>query len=159
MADFKTADIKYEDPGHIRIKPDPETEADSPMLYAEDPEDAGDLEFYDPNLPGDPQGTMYLARLPPYLWQAWNQIAHLDDDAEIELGKVRQWQEADGQVRKPAFRVCRLVTDTDKKPCSTLAPSATEAPIRPRSASDLAKGVQFEDSGCRCAQHLHLFRT
>jgi transcription initiation factor TFIIF subunit beta len=99
MADTKMADIKYEDPGHIRIKPDPETEADSPMLYAEDPEDAGDLEFYDPNLPGDPQGTMYLARLPPYLWQAWNEIAHLDDDAEIELGKVRQWQEADGQPR------------------------------------------------------------
>lgn len=101
MADFKTADVKYEDSGHIRIKQDPETEEDSPMLYAEDPEDAGDLEFYDPNLHGDPLGTMYLARLPPYLWQAWNEIAHLDDDAEIELGKVRQWQEADGQVSKP----------------------------------------------------------
>lgn len=73
----------------VHIKPDPET--GSP-LAEDDFDDAGDLEFYDQSLPGDPLGTMYLARLPNYVWQAWSD---LDDDAEIQIGTVRQWYETD----------------------------------------------------------------
>lgn len=72
------------------IKPDPE--GGSPLVE-DDFDDAGDLEFYDQSVPGDPMGTMYLARLPNYVWQAW---ADLDDDAEIQLGTIRQWDEVDG---------------------------------------------------------------
>ena len=35
-------------------------------------------------------GTMYLARLPHSLWEAWSK---LDDDAEIQIGTIRQWNE------------------------------------------------------------------
>ena len=73
----------------VAIKPDPE--ADSPR--AEDElEDAGDVEFYDTSIPGNPNGTMYLARIPAYVWKAWSD---LDDDAEIQIGKIRQWSEPD----------------------------------------------------------------
>ena len=68
------------------VKPDPEAASD------EDLDDAGDLEFYDQSTPGDPMGTMYLTRLPNYVWQAW---ADLDDDAEIQIGTIRQWNEVD----------------------------------------------------------------
>jgi transcription initiation factor TFIIF subunit beta len=68
-----------------------EPEAGSPLVE-DDFDDAGDLEFYDQTIPGDPLGTMYLARLPNYVWQAW---ADLDDDAEIQLGTIRQWMETD----------------------------------------------------------------
>lgn len=69
-----------------------EGEAGSPFVD-DDLDDAGDLEFYDQTIPGDPLGTMYLARLPNYVWQAWSD---LDDDAEIQLGTIRQWMEDDG---------------------------------------------------------------
>jgi transcription initiation factor TFIIF subunit beta len=73
----------------VRVKS--ETEAGSP-LADDDLDDAGDLEFYDQTMPGDPWGTMYLARLPNYVWQAWQD---LDDDAEIQIGTIRQWNEVD----------------------------------------------------------------
>lgn len=76
----------------VRIKPDPEAAA-SP-LADDDMEDAGDLEFYDRSVPGDPMGTMYLARLPTALWDAWSE---LDDDAEIQIGTIRQFNEVDAQ--------------------------------------------------------------
>lgn len=98
-----------EDQGQVRIKPDPEI-MDSPMLYAEDPEDAGDLEFYDTNLPGNPLGTMYLARMPNYIWKAWAQVAHLDDDAEITLGTVRQWYETDAKGAQQVRGYTTLLT-------------------------------------------------
>lgn len=70
------ADIKTE------IKPDPEAGA-SPSVFEEDIyEDAGDLEF-------NTESTFdaaYLVRLPTHLWDAWT---HLDEDAEIQIGKIR----------------------------------------------------------------------
>jgi hypothetical protein len=74
----------------IRIKPDPE--GGSPVAEDELFEDAGDLEFYDNTLPDDPLGNMYIARLPEYVWKAW---ADVDDDAEIQIGTIRQWNEPD----------------------------------------------------------------
>lgn len=74
------------------IKPDPDAMVGSPLLEDDDLEDAGDLEFYDQTQPGDPMGTMYLARLPHNLWKAW---AELDDDAEVQIGTIRQWNETD----------------------------------------------------------------
>lgn len=71
------------------IKPDPEGE--SPALAPDEDdlyEDAGDLEFYDPNGPQGTVGQAYLARLPKEVWEAWSK---LPDDAEIEVGTMRQW--------------------------------------------------------------------
>jgi transcription initiation factor TFIIF subunit beta len=78
------------------IKPDPESQGLSPGPFSEDDiyEDAGDLEFNTD--PGFQQ--LYLARLPKYLWDAW---ANLDDDAEIQIGTIRQMQQVDanGETR------------------------------------------------------------
>ncbi|KAI0478830.1 transcription initiation factor IIF, beta subunit-domain-containing protein [Xylariaceae sp. FL0804] len=91
------------DPGvkpEPNIKPDPEDVGPSPAPMSEDDiyEDAGDLEFADLN----PQtnaadASVYLTHIPKYLYDAW---AHLDDDAEIKIGTVRQWSETgrDGQT-------------------------------------------------------------
>lgn len=69
------------------IKPDPEAQGASPGTFAsgEDDvyEDAGDLEF---NTNPEFQ-KMYMARVPKFLWEAWSK---LDDDAEIQIGTVRQ---------------------------------------------------------------------
>ncbi|KAH9908726.1 transcription initiation factor IIF, beta subunit-domain-containing protein [Xylariomycetidae sp. FL2044] len=83
------------------IKPDPEVAGASPAAYSEDDiyEDAGDLEFYDSIPNADPHaGSVYLAHVPKYLFDAW---AHLDDNDEIRIGTVRQWNEigSDGQPR------------------------------------------------------------
>ncbi|CAK7214485.1 hypothetical protein SCUCBS95973_002162 [Sporothrix curviconia] len=67
--------------------------ASIPMVGAGDDdiyEDAGDLEFFDATLPGNPFGNMYLVRVPPYVWEAWDK---LDDDAEIQVATLRQWTE------------------------------------------------------------------
>jgi transcription initiation factor TFIIF subunit beta len=66
------------------IKPDPETQGASPGISEDDLyEDAGDLEFNtDPNFQ-----RLYLARVPKFLWEAWEK---LDDDAEIQIGTIRQ---------------------------------------------------------------------
>ncbi|KAK4161825.1 putative transcription initiation factor [Cladorrhinum sp. PSN259] len=75
------------------IKPDPE--AGSPMM--EDIfDESADLEFFDKLPQADMFNRMYLARLPPYLWAAWSE---LDDDAEIEIGRIRQWLDKDGNVK------------------------------------------------------------
>lgn len=72
------------------VKPDPEGE--SPALEEDDLyEDAGDLEFYDPNGPQGTVGQAYLARVPKEVWEAWSK---LPDDAEIEVGTMRQWDVA-----------------------------------------------------------------
>lgn len=78
------------------IKPDPDTKPASPGVFDDDDiyEDAGDLEFNN-----DPKfQSVYLARVPKYLWEAW---AHLDDDAEIHIGTIRQSTEVtpDGQAK------------------------------------------------------------
>lgn len=68
------------------IKPDPDSKGGvSPSLLNDEDiyEDAGDLEFNN-----DPEfQKMYLARVPRYVWEAWNK---LDDDAEIQIGTIRQ---------------------------------------------------------------------
>lgn len=72
------------------IKPDPD--AASPFVEDEIDEST-DLEFYDTTAGDGSLNRMYLARLPKYVWDAW---ASLDDDEEIEIGKIRQFQLPDG---------------------------------------------------------------
>jgi transcription initiation factor TFIIF subunit beta len=72
----------------VLIKPDPEATGASPRTFAEEDiyEDAGDLEFNT-----DPKyQKLYLARVPKYIWENWS---NLDDDAEIQLGTIRQSRE------------------------------------------------------------------
>lgn len=67
------------------IKPDPEAPGASPGAFTDEDiyEDAGDLEFN-----SDPKyQKLYLARVPKYIWENWS---GLDDDAEIQLGTIRQ---------------------------------------------------------------------
>ena len=75
-----------------------EVDGASPMALDDDIyEDAGDLDFWDKTVPNDPYGSMYLARVPQYVWEAWDK---LDDDTEIELGKIRTWVDRQtGKVR------------------------------------------------------------
>jgi len=64
------------------IKPDPDAVA-SPSTFEEDIyEDAGDLEFNT----DEQHNSAYLTRIPKQLWEAWSS---LDEDAEIEIGKIR----------------------------------------------------------------------
>ncbi|KAI1495861.1 transcription initiation factor IIF [Biscogniauxia marginata] len=84
------------------VKPDPEAVGASPSAMSEDDiyEDAGDLEFQDLNPDTNPTaGSVYLTHVPKYLYDAW---AHLDDDAEIRIGSVRQWNEMgkDGDMKQ-----------------------------------------------------------
>ena len=79
-----------------------EPEGGSPMALDEDIyEDAGDLEFYDASLPNNPFGQMYMARVPQYVWDAWNKM---DDDQEIQIGTVRQWRERDKKTGRVVVR-------------------------------------------------------
>lgn len=79
------------------IKPEPGV-SPSPMEEDDLYEDAGDLEFFDPSTAGNPFGSLYLARIPRGLWKAWSQ---LDDDAEIQIGTLRQWYDTapDGSLK------------------------------------------------------------
>ncbi|KAF3067470.1 Transcription initiation factor IIF subunit beta [Daldinia childiae] len=78
------------------IKPEPSIKSEvddvgpSPGAMSEDDiyEDAGDLEFYDPNDLHD--GAVYLTHVPKYLYDAW---ANMDDNDEIRIGTLRQWSE------------------------------------------------------------------
>lgn len=78
------------------IKPDPEGLGASPGAFSEEDiyEDAGDLEF-NTNPSFD---SLYLAKVPRYMWEAWSK---LDDDAEIQIGTIRQSQEKgpNGEIR------------------------------------------------------------
>jgi transcription initiation factor TFIIF subunit beta len=81
------------------IKLDPETHGASPGALSEDDiyEDAGDLEFNT-----DPKyQTLYLARVPKYIWEAWSK---LDDDAEIQVGTIRQMQVITPEGRQTVWR-------------------------------------------------------
>lgn len=79
------------------LKPEADNIGRSPSAMSEDDiyEDAGDLEFYEPN---DSNNGVYLAHVPKYLYDAW---ANMDDDAEIKIGTFRQWSEKgpDGQPK------------------------------------------------------------
>ncbi len=78
-----------------QIKPDP----DAGTPFMDEADETPDLEFYD--VADDANSRMYLTRLPAYVWEAW---AGLDDDAEIEIGTIRQWTDETGKtVRLPAL--------------------------------------------------------
>jgi len=81
-----------------QIKPEPD--AGSPYVD-EALDETPDLEFYDKFPNANECARMYLARLPSYLWQVWSQ---LDDDAEIEIGSIRQWFDKDGNLVSLASR-------------------------------------------------------
>lgn len=69
----------------LQIKPDPDAPGASPGALSEEDiyEDTGDLEFN-----SDPKfQACYLTRVPKYIWDEWSK---LDDDAEIEIGTIRQ---------------------------------------------------------------------
>ncbi|TLD23090.1 hypothetical protein PspLS_07382 [Pyricularia sp. CBS 133598] len=57
-------------------------------------DESGDLEFYDKSAMDPNYDNMYLARVPHYVWEAW---AELPDDANIQVGKIRQWYEPDAK--------------------------------------------------------------
>lgn len=77
------------------IKPDPEGPGASPATLPDEDiyEDAGDLEFStDPKF-----AKVYLARVSKDLWKSWSS---LDDDAEIQIGTIRQsYRTVNGQQR------------------------------------------------------------
>ena len=75
------------------IKPDPEVAA-SPAPAEEDDlyEDAGDLEFFDKEADNRSLNSIYLARVPKYMWDAWVKLTdRLGDDDEIQIGTLRTW--------------------------------------------------------------------
>lgn len=74
-----------------QIKPDPD--AGSPFM--DEVDETPDLEFYDKLPDADAYSRMYLTRLPNYVWEAWSK---LDDDAEIEIGTIRQWTDETGKM-------------------------------------------------------------
>jgi hypothetical protein len=84
-----------------QIKPEPDT--GSPFM--DEADETPDLEFYD-RMPGpdaDAYNRMYLTRVPNYVWEAWSK---LDDDAEIEIGTIRQWTDQTGKpVWQPAAKM------------------------------------------------------
>ncbi|PHH86859.1 hypothetical protein CDD83_9651 [Cordyceps sp. RAO-2017] len=88
------------------IKPDPEEEKPAmPMEDVDMDEDAGDLEFYDKSAAGRQFETLYLARIPRYMWNAWLKMAErLGDDDEVQIGTLRTWNEpetaADGTTHE-----------------------------------------------------------
>lgn len=93
------------------VKPDPETmamEDGSPMAVDDDPYEDLDLEFYntvDPNGQPTPQERLLMARVPTYVWAAWDKI---EDDTPIEIGKLRMWSEPDKkhpQTKKQQMRL------------------------------------------------------
>lgn len=71
----------------LEVKPDPDAMDFKPSPGAFDDQDlyvdTEDLEF---NL-NPAYNNMFLGKVPPYLWEAWDK---LDDDAEIEIGTIRQ---------------------------------------------------------------------
>ena len=80
------------------LKPDPDAMDDaSPMAVDAYEDDVGDLdlEFYNPVEPSGGQSAqdqLFMARVPTYVWAAWDKI---DDDTPIEIGKLRVWSEPD----------------------------------------------------------------
>lgn len=91
------------------LKPDPDAMDDtSPMAvdaYEDDVADL-DLEFYnqvDLNGNQSAQDKLFMARVPTYVWGAWDKI---DDDTPIEIGKLRVWSEPD---KKQGTKVSRRV--------------------------------------------------
>lgn len=95
------------------VKPDPEA-TPAPIDEEDLFEDAGDLEFYDKNHASTFE-TLYLARIPRYMWEAWQKLTdRLDDDDEVQIGTLRTWNEpgladADGNVGPETTRLRMLL--------------------------------------------------
>ncbi|GAB0137001.1 hypothetical protein EsDP_00005284 [Epichloe bromicola] len=84
------------DPGSIKADPDEEKIMPPAMPMDEDDlfEDAGDLEFYDRTAPGNSLETLYLSRIPKYMWDSWLKLVErLGDDEEVQIGTLRTWNE------------------------------------------------------------------
>lgn len=65
------------------------TPVDEEDLY----EDAGDLEFYSKD-PAAQNETLYLARVPKYVWENWMKVTErMGDNDEIRIGTMRTWNE------------------------------------------------------------------
>ena len=64
------------------IKQDPDAMISSPATHSEDDiyEDAGDLDF------STSEQSVFLTRIPKFLWECWSK---LDDDQEINIGRIR----------------------------------------------------------------------
>ncbi|KAJ6783859.1 hypothetical protein PWT90_05487 [Aphanocladium album] len=96
------------------VKPEPEGEP-APIDEEDLFEDAGDLEFYDKNLASTFE-TLYMARIPRYMWEAWQKLTErLDDDDEVQIGTLRTWNEPgqtdrDGNVG-PEITKLRMLLD------------------------------------------------
>lgn len=80
------------------VKPDPDAlQSGSPMAIDAYEDDVGDLDldFYAPRDPdgnSSAQDNLFMARVPTYVWAAWDKI---DDDTPIEIGRLRAWSEPD----------------------------------------------------------------
>lgn len=115
-----------------QIKPEPDT--GSPFM--DEVDETPDLEFFDKINPNDENNRMYLARLPNYVWQAWSK---LDDDAEIEIGTIRQWVGKDGVLVSLATLPRRCWPSLT---LFLLAEIANATSTGHTSASNIAQGVQ-----------------
>lgn len=75
------------------VKPD--NDEGTPKVEDDDlVEETVDLEFYDKTLPDNIFDTLYLARVPKYMWEAWEKlIDRLGDDDEVQIGTLRTWNE------------------------------------------------------------------
>ena len=89
-----TDGVKMEDALHI--KPEPTDAATPSAMGDDDYEDTGELVIP----ASSDQSQAWLAKLPKWLWESWADIA---EDEELELGKVRVYNERspeNGKVRK-----------------------------------------------------------
>ncbi|KFA64431.1 hypothetical protein S40285_01045 [Stachybotrys chlorohalonatus IBT 40285] len=96
------------DPALIKTEP---TASPAPIDEEDLFEDAGDLEFYDKNAPNNCFETLYLARIPKYMWDAWQKLTErLGDDDEIQIGTLRTWNESvqDANAEGGAREVTKL---------------------------------------------------
>lgn len=114
----------------MRIKQDPDVGS---LTVDDDLDESTDLEFYDPSI--DNLNKMYLARLPNYLWEAWSK---LDDDAEIQIGRVRQWTDKDGVMVSSSWTRVFVSSCAD---CQLGVENTNEA-RQPPPASRNSQGVQ-----------------
>lgn len=80
--------FKVEPSVKAEVKDEPSA---SPPAFEDDDlyEDAGDLNFYDPNGPAD-FNNVSLMRVSNDLWKRWSD---LNDDQEVQIGTMRVWEE------------------------------------------------------------------
>lgn len=89
-----------------QIKPDPANAATPSVMDEDEYEDTGELVI--PDAAAD--SGAWLAKLPKWLWEAWANIA---DDEEIELGKVRVYDNQPGdktKVYRPGDDQCHCLS-------------------------------------------------